>query len=53
MHALHLDRFIELAGHRPWNGQVEWFYVLRVDAFEPHGSMSAEELATENVTGMT
>jgi 8-oxo-dGTP diphosphatase len=36
-----------------WDGQEEWFYVLRVHAFDPHGSMSAEELATENVTGLT
>lgn len=33
--------------------EEEWFYVLRVDAFDPYGSMSAEELATENVTELT
>ncbi|NUR06063.1 MAG: NUDIX domain-containing protein [Nocardioidaceae bacterium] len=34
---------------RTWDGQEEWVFLLRVDAFEPHGRMSAEELAAESV----
>ena len=33
-----------------WDGQEEWYYLLRVDAFTPRGALSAEELAAENLT---
>lgn len=32
-----------------WDGQEEWFYLVRVDAFEPRGHLSDEELRQENL----
>lgn len=30
-----------------WDGQEEWFYLLRVDAFEPRGQLSEDQLRAE------
>ena len=30
-----------------WDGQEEWFYLIRVAAFEPRGALSDEELRAE------
>ncbi|CAN5191855.1 NUDIX hydrolase [soil metagenome] len=32
-----------------WDGQEEWFYLLRVAAFEPRGSLSDSELRAESL----
>lgn len=32
-----------------WDGQEEWYYLVRVDAFEPRGHLSDEELRQENL----
>ena len=33
-----------------WDGQEEWYYLLRVDALTPRGVLTEEELAAENLT---
>lgn len=35
-----------------WDGQEEWYYLIRVASFTPRGTFSDEELAAENLTGM-
>jgi 8-oxo-dGTP pyrophosphatase MutT (NUDIX family) len=32
-----------------WDGQEEWFYLVRVDAFEPRGTLSDVELRSESL----
>lgn len=32
-----------------WDGQEEWFYLVRVDPFEPRGHLSDEELRAEKL----
>ena len=32
-----------------WDGQEEWFYLVRTDAFEPRGSLSDAELRAESL----
>jgi 8-oxo-dGTP diphosphatase len=34
---------------RDWDGQEEWFYLVRVDAFEPRGHLTDDELRQENL----
>ncbi|MGZ8736249.1 MAG: NUDIX hydrolase [Nocardioides sp.] len=36
-----------------YDGQVEWFYLARVDAFEPQGHLSDDELAAEGLVEVT
>jgi 8-oxo-dGTP pyrophosphatase MutT (NUDIX family) len=32
-----------------WDGQEEWFYVVRTEAFDPRGTLSDEELRAESL----
>ena len=32
-----------------WDGQEEWFYLLRTEAFEPRGRLTEAELRAENL----
>jgi 8-oxo-dGTP pyrophosphatase MutT (NUDIX family) len=34
---------------RMWDGQEEWYYLVRVDPFTPRGQLSDEELRQENL----
>jgi 8-oxo-dGTP pyrophosphatase MutT (NUDIX family) len=36
-----------------YDGQEEWFYLARVDAFEPRGHLTEEELAAEGLVEVT
>ncbi len=36
-----------------YDGQEEWFYAARVDAFEPRGHLSDDELAAEGLVELT
>lgn len=33
----------------PWDGQEEWFYLVRVPAFEPRGELDDAQLAAEGL----
>lgn len=54
---LHPDEVGPCVAHRvhvfdigePWDGQEEWFYLVRVPHFEPRGELSPEELAAEGL----
>lgn len=43
----HRRHLLDIGGG--YDGQEEWFYLARVDAFEPRGALSPEELAAEGV----
>jgi 8-oxo-dGTP pyrophosphatase MutT (NUDIX family) len=51
------DRHGPCVGHRRhvfdigggYDGQEEWFYLARVDAFEPRGALTAEQLVAEGL----
>jgi 8-oxo-dGTP pyrophosphatase MutT (NUDIX family) len=36
-----------------YDGQEEWFYLARVEAFEPQGHLSVDELAAEGLVEVT
>ena len=44
----HRTHHFEMPGY---DGQEEWFYLVRCDRFEPRGSFTAEELRAENLHG--
>jgi hypothetical protein len=35
-----------------YDGQEEWFYLARVEAFEPRGALTAEQLVAEGLVEM-